>query len=275
MDKKEERRLLRTADRVSRGLMEHKQPEFAAIVSKLEELGYDLSSYYLKPGTRGNRVLLHGFPKSHFWSVFENFEVNDENRDAYDFALEYAENFDEMVANGNNLVFVGSNGTGKTHLAAALCRRVAYRIVRLRRDKSLYIEDPVDGKEFLERFPREAEAFKFVNANRWAAVMQDLVQDRIAGRTDERSPQQHAQELSEFKGLLILDEFLGTRDTEFCLDLLQRIISWRYDYKLPTLVITNRTEEEVRNLDNTTADRLFDTSRSYIVHMAGDSYRAK
>jgi DNA replication protein DnaC len=50
--------------------------------------------------------------------TFESFQVTDENRKAYETAKTYAETFDP--AEGKGLLFTGTVGTGKTHLAAAI-----------------------------------------------------------------------------------------------------------------------------------------------------------
>ena len=52
--------------------------------------------------------------------TFENFRVSAENAVALTIARDYAENFRDKLADGHGLLFVGTVGTGKTHLAAAI-----------------------------------------------------------------------------------------------------------------------------------------------------------
>jgi DNA replication protein DnaC len=52
--------------------------------------------------------------------TFENFKVDNDNRNAYRKSREFALHFEDRLENGRGIIFFGDNGTGKTHLAAAI-----------------------------------------------------------------------------------------------------------------------------------------------------------
>lgn len=64
---------------------------------------------------------VENLPKSLKDKGFRNFNITDENRSAYNMALNFANNTTEK----KSLVFYGNVRTGKTHLAAAICKNLA------------------------------------------------------------------------------------------------------------------------------------------------------
>ncbi len=60
-------------------------------------------------------------------TTFDNFEVDDQNRGAYSYARRFAERFDAFEGKRRSLFISGPPGTGKTHLAAAICNALIYR----------------------------------------------------------------------------------------------------------------------------------------------------
>lgn len=63
-----------------------------------------------------------GMKKRFMNRTFENFDaMKRDQMTAYTMAKNYARDFEENKEDGQGLYFFGSNGTGKTHLAAAIC----------------------------------------------------------------------------------------------------------------------------------------------------------
>lgn len=63
-----------------------------------------------------------GMKKRFLNRTFENFDAMKRDQiTAYTTAKNYSRDFDQLKEDGSGLYFYGSNGTGKTHLAAAIC----------------------------------------------------------------------------------------------------------------------------------------------------------
>lgn len=136
----------------------------------------------------------------------------------------YAENFAEHFAAGRCLLLLGNVGTGKTHLATA----IANHVIRTTSGTAVYrtvggILQHIKGSFSRDSDYSEAEAF--------AAYTKP--------------------------SLLIIDEVGATKSTEFELAALFTIINGRYEEKLPTVVISNLSAEELPDaLGERCVDRL-------------------
>jgi DNA replication protein DnaC len=73
-----------------------------------------------------SKLLGHsGIPPRFIQRGFDTYQVsNQEQAAALELAREYATNFSEKRKMGEGLLFIGSTGTGKTHLATAICKAV-------------------------------------------------------------------------------------------------------------------------------------------------------
>jgi DNA replication protein DnaC len=146
--------------------------------------------------------------------TFENFdwkrvnlppEQRDNLKDAYRLALDFAKSPEGW------LVFMGVNGCGKTHLAAAIAN---YRL-------------------------KEGQPVKFV-------VVPDLL-DHLRSTFSPDSPVTYDQLFEEVKNapLLILDDLGKQSTTPWAEEKLYQIINHRYNYRLPTVVTTNCDTDEL------------------------------
>lgn len=266
------------ADRISIGQLKERRGEFPEIIQQLAEAGDDISKY-MKPKfhPRVNKMRTRGIPAVHRRSTFRSFEATGSLAGKRDMVQAYAENFTEMYEQGTDLVLIGGNGTGKTHLASALGLTLGVRTCMIAEDRSLYKELSPDDQLYFELFGDTVPPFKFVNIER---VMQGLMSafDAKINNWDDgdefRVKEAEFQSLVELEGLLILDEYAATKVNPMCLNFLNRLATYRYDKRLPTCVITNRTEEELREYDSTAASRFLSTDGLVIRFDEGD-YRAK
>lgn len=73
-----------------------------------------------------SKLLGHsGIPPRFIQRGFETYQVNTrEQAKAFELAKEYATNFEDKLRRGEGLLLIGSTGTGKTHLATAICKAV-------------------------------------------------------------------------------------------------------------------------------------------------------
>lgn len=141
---------------------------------------------------------------------------------------EYAENFDQHWEAGRSLILLGTMGTGKTHLASAIIQT----IIR---------EDALGGASAL-----------YTTAS-------DIIRS-IKG-TFGKSERSEAEVYSTLSGydLLVIDEIGAQHGTDFEQQVIFEVINARYGRKLPTIVISNLSLPEVRNLiGDRVIDRLCD-----------------
>lgn len=153
-------------------------------------------------------------------------------RQAYDIARAYAENPD------NWLLFVGSYGCGKTHLAAAIAN-------------------------FTLHHKQMGPIF---------AVVPDLL-DHLRTAFGPNAETSYDQRFTAFRNadLLILDD-LGTENaTPWAREKLFQIINHRYIERAPTVVTTN----DLDRVDGRIRSRLCDWQISRSVYIDADDYRSR
>ena len=155
--------------------------------------------------------------------------------------LAYTDKFDEYCKQGRGILFTGSTGSGKTHLASGIANELIER------------EIPVKFEvvpELLQKIQATYSSF----AESEDSVISPLKKCR----------------------LLILDELGGEKPSEWTMTILHNIINYRYINYKPTIITTNLTTSELGNvLGARTVDRILDKNkpRFYALTMAASSYR--
>lgn len=143
--------------------------------------------------------------------TFETFRVTAKNRGAYEMARQYAADFSRHRHEGTGLVFSGGCGTGKTHLAAAICHEVI---------KQNY--QPIFG------------------------TMIDLL-DRIkATYADGQGSEERIIQRYATCDLLVIDDLGKERPTEWAAEKLYYIANARYGDYLPVVITTNYAVDKLR-----------------------------
>lgn len=192
-----------------------------------------------------------GIKKRFQQRTFDRFIADTPGRKkAYDIAKAYADMFQMHKANGDGLYIEGTNGTGKTHLAAAIALKLIY-------------EDnvPVICK-----------------------TSSDLLMD-IKKSFDNSSTISEAQILDIYKkvDLLVIDDLGKEQCSDWSMSVLYSILNDRYEDMKPTIITTNYNSDDLikaltpKGYDNTkiiaVLSRLRETSR--VVTMAWEDYRSK
>lgn len=161
---------------------------------------------------------------------------------ALQFAVNYANTFDDALKTGRSAVFAGKPGTGKTHLAAGIALRLMHR------DKRVVF------------FTTVRKAIGRVKAT-WNKDSTENEQDAIKALTTP--------------DLLILDE-VGVQfgsDTEKLI--MFDIINERYETRRPTILLSNLAVTEIKSyLGERIADRLREDGGDFIV-FDWESHRGK
>jgi DNA replication protein DnaC len=133
------------------------------------------------------------------------------------------------------LVFQGENGCGKTHLAAAI---VNYRYQH--KQPALFIVVP----DFLDHL-------------------------RYTFRPESKVSYDQLFESVKTTPLLVLDDFGKQTTTPWAQEKLYQVINYRYNARLPMVVTTNCSTDEI---DNPIASRFIDGKISLIFHITAPNY---
>lgn len=169
--------------------------------------------------------------------TFSNFEDRgiEQIKEAKQKAILYYQNFSKCENERNNsIVFMGQVGSGKTHLGMAL----ANNLIKSKNVAVLYME-----------------------YRQTATKLKQLITNDYDYNT----------ELNKFKNarVLFIDDMLKGKVTEADTNLLYEIINFRYNKKLPLIVSTEKTREELIEFDEAIASRIIEMSKKNIVELKG------
>ncbi|NCH54266.1 DNA replication protein DnaC [Cronobacter muytjensii] len=169
---------------------------------------------------------------------FDNYRVeNDGQMNAVNKARQYVEAFDDNIA---SFVFAGKPGTGKNHLAAAICNEL------LLRGKSVMIITVAD--------------------------IMSAMKDTFSSR--ETSEEQLLKDLSSVD-LLVIDEIGMQSESRYEKVIINQLVDRRSSSKRPTGMLTNQNMDEMTKL---LGERVMDRMRlgnSLWVNFNWDSYRSR
>lgn len=199
--------------------------------------------------------------------TFERFEVNEDNRRAYEAAKRYADNFRAMlpkkgpdgiveppVIECNGLFITGSYGTGKTHLAAAISNQLIREGI------------PVICMTMIDLLARIKQTFD---------------------RSDEAT-EAEIMKIYEEVPLLVIDDIGSEQPSEWGSTKIFAIINARYEANMPTIVTTNYAGDELvrrmtpigqngRPMDSRNAEKTLDRLKEMCVgiEMTWESWRSR
>lgn len=179
---------------------------------------------------------------------FENFRTDTPQRkNAYRIAKAYADTWDKHAEDGTGLYIEGTNGTGKTHLAAA----IAMQLITERRI-------PVICK-----------------------TSGDLLLDIKGAYDSEGATEKQVLDVYKRVDLLIVDDLGKEQCTDWSISTLYSILNDRYEEMRPTIITTNYSGEDLvraltpRGYDNLKVQAIISRLRevSQVMTMAWADYR--
>lgn len=157
--------------------------------------------------------------------TFDDYQADTkEQQRALRMCKDYADNFEEYRKAGTSILLLGDVGTGKTHLAAS----IANQVVRETRFTAVYTAASSIVRHVKRTFDRDFE----------------LSEGQVYALYSEMD-------------LLVIDEVGVQNATEFELTVMFEVVNSRYEEMMPTLVISNRSIEDLpRYLGDRVVDRL-------------------
>lgn len=182
--------------------------------------------------------------------TFEKFIADTpQKKQSYQLAKEYADTFPLHYANGDGLYIEGTNGTGKTHLAAAIALQLIEEqgipvICKTSSDLLLDIKKAFDNKEITES--NILNIYKTVD-------------------------------------LLVIDDLGKEQCSDWSMSTLYSILNDRYEDLKPTIITTNYNSDDLlraltpRGYDNTKIIAILSRLRevSTVITMAWEDYRTR
>ena len=215
---------------------------------KAEEEAKKLAEERRKKQERIERLLgKSGIKKRFQLRTFENFITDTKERSkCFNIAKRYADTFDKRYENGDGLYIEGTNGTGKTHLAAAIALQLINEGV------------PVVCK-----------------------TSSDLLLDIKKAYDDEYTKESAVLDVYKSVDLLIIDDLGKEQCSDWSMSNLYSILNDRDEDMKPTIITTNYGAEDLvraltpKGYDNTKIVAIISRLRetSTVITMAWDDYR--
>lgn len=167
---------------------------------------------------------------------FENYKYDKstETMEAFLTAKNYTKEFEDIrVACRKSCLLSGQVGSGKTHLGMAIANNLL--------DKSI-------GVIYMP----------------YRSIITNLKQSI----TDEYNYQSEIKKYKNAQVLLIDDLFKG-RITESDINIIYEIVDYRYFKNLPMIVTTEKTIENLLDIDEAIGSRIYEMSKDYVVTIQG------
>jgi len=186
------------------------------------------------------RIASIGIPRRLAEKTFEHYrpQTNAAGRHV-EVCQGFAENWVATAGQGANLVLCGKPGTGKTHLAAVICRQVAAE----------NNAQPI--------YSTASQMLRYIRA-----------------AYSPNAPYSEAQAMDRFidADLLVIDEIGAKLPSEHDRSMLFEIVDERYQLRSPTIIISNLTVDEIsKQTDARMVDRLSENGSLLIFDW--ESYR--
>lgn len=173
------------------------------------------------------------------WISDATFEKDNGSQPKLSFCKEYAKNFEDKLKRGSGLILLGSCGTGKSFGAACILNAVLAQGYR-----ALMIS--------IEKIAEQAEEAGFDGKGEYFDDLMNIP-------------------------LLIIDDLGTARETEYMMEITNRVISDRDKSMKPVIVTTNITFDEIKNPKNDEWARIWSriNARAIPINFSGTDKRSE
>lgn len=200
-----------------------------------DDIAYECECKSLR---EAERILeLSGISEEFKTKKFENFnyKANNEVAKAFTTALTYCKNFNNIKDNRrNSILFMGQPGSGKTHLSIAIANKLIEKHISV-----IYMQ--------------------------YRDIITTLKQ------TISNDPETYQKEINKYKNakVLLIDDLFKGSITKSDINIMFEIANHRYLKKLPTITSTEKTFEELLEIDEAVGSRFIEMSKEYLVCLVG------
>lgn len=183
-----------------------------------------------------DRLKRSGLAKEFTDKSFENYVTGDNAQliDAKKTAERFANSIDEGNVNeSHSLLLCGQVGAGKTHLGTACSMSLINKGI--------------------------------------AVIYMGYREEMTSIKSKILDENAYSKEINKFKNapVLFIDDFLKGKLTESDVNVIYEIVNYRYNNKLPVIISTEKTLDELINFDEAIASRLIEMCTGYIVVFTG------
>lgn len=171
-------------------------------------------------------------------ATFDTFRVDKDNKRNLKLCKRFVDGFDEMVAKNQGLLLWGDVGTGKTHIAACIANALLAKGIPVVMTSLVKLLEVIQGGE-----ENESDIIARMNSAK----------------------------------LVIFDDLGAERKSDYALEKVYNIIDSRYRRKLPMIVTTNLTIDEMMEETDRRYTRIYDRvfEVCYPMQFTGVSWRKK
>lgn len=164
-----------------------------------------------------------------------NYERSVEVMEAFMKAKSYSKNFEKIrVTRKNSVMFIGQVGSGKTHLAIAISNILLDKgigvIYMPYRDSITNLKQSITDSENFQR-----EISKYKNAQ-----------------------------------VLLIDDLFKGAITKSDINIMYEIVNYRYFKSLPIITTSEKTIDDLIEIDEAIGSRLYEMSKNYVAEIAGE-----
>lgn len=202
------------------------------------------SQKYWRNRPAEERVRNTAIPKRFRTQTLDTFNTSEKDRDSLELIHKWIDKAPEMIENGQGLYLVGGTGSGKTHLAQAILKRVVYtnNICGMFITAEKYIQMSYNEIKFGDELP---EGYEDPNTMKYLQDVYDIV---------------------------VIDSLGSERPTDFTKRTITSLIESRYHNQLTTIITSIHKLPSLDNMYGSSLQSIIKSS-CLMAPLKGDDYR--